>query len=53
MKKFLILFVFVLFSCSGSDDDSITTLTIENKDAVADEIIEVKSSHWLFKNLLI
>ena len=51
MKKLLFLFAFILFACSSSDDDSITTLTIENTDAVADEIVEVKLVGYEFLNL--
>ena len=52
MKKLgLLLFAFILFSCSGSDDDSLTTLTIKNTDAVAEQIIEVKLVAYEFLNL--
>ena len=44
MKKLLLLLLFIplVFACSGSDDDSPITLTIDNKDAVAESVIEVR-----------
>ena len=51
MKKLLFLFAFILFACSGSDDDSPITLTIDNKDAVAESVIEVRLVGYEFLNL--
>ena len=52
MKKLgLLLFAFILFACSGSDDDSPITLTIDNKDAVAESVIEVRLVGYEFLNL--
>jgi predicted small lipoprotein YifL len=45
MKKLgLLLFSLILFACCGEKNDPLyfPSLTIENTDAVADEIIEVK-----------
>ena len=52
MKKLLILLLFIplVFSC-GSDDDSPITLTIDNKDAVAESVIEVRLVGYEFLNL--
>ena len=52
MKKLIILLLFIplVFSC-GSDDDSPITLTIDNKDAVAESVIEVRLVGYEFLNL--
>ena len=52
MKKILLLLLFIplVFSC-GSDDDSPITLTIDNKDAVAESVIEVRLVGYEFLNL--
>jgi hypothetical protein len=53
MKKLgLLLFALILFACSGSDDDSPITLTIDNKDAVAESVIEVRLVGYEFLNLI-
>ena len=53
MKKLLLLLLFIplVFACSGSDDDSPITLTIDNKDAVAESVIEVRLVGYEFLNL--
>ena len=53
MKKLLVLLLFIplVFACSGSDDDSPITLTIDNKDAVAESVIEVRLVGYEFLNL--
>jgi len=53
MKKLLFLFAFILFAC-GSDDYGnapMMSLTIENKDAVAESVIEVRLVGYEFLNL--
>ena len=52
MKKLILLLLFIplVFSC-GSDDDSPITLTIDNKDAVAESVIEVRLVGYEFLNL--
>jgi hypothetical protein len=52
MKKAILLLLFIplVFSCSGSEDSPIT-LTIENKDAVAERVFEVKLVGYEFLNL--
>jgi predicted small lipoprotein YifL len=54
MKKLgLLLFSLILFACCGEKNDPLyfPSLTIENTDAVADEIIEVKLVGYEFLNL--
>ena len=54
MKKLgLLLFSLILFACGGEKNDPLyfPSLTIENTDAVADEIIEFKLVGYEFLNL--
>ncbi|MDA8559102.1 hypothetical protein N9K87_04710 [Flavobacteriaceae bacterium] len=54
MKKLLFLFAFILFACGGEDDPLyFPSLTIENKDAVAERVIEVRLVGYKFESLSI
>ena len=51
MKKLgLLLFSFILFACSGSDDEGVS-LRIVNKDAVTLSVIQIAFVGYEFKNL--
>ena len=51
MKKLILLLLFIPLVSCGSDDDSPITLTIDNKDAVAESVIEVRLVGYEFLNL--
>ena len=55
MKKLLFLFAFILFACGGEENLPLyfPSLTIENKDAVAERVIEVRLVGYKFESLSI